>query len=369
MAKQGFSDLFLRSLPLPEKGQRAYWDDKLPSFGIRVSQGGSKTFILNRNNTFVTIGRYGILSLSEARAEAKRLLAEFTLGKVRPHAIVYPQAVKLFIEDKARSRRKNTYQDYQWFLGRLSFTGQLSDITHDDITRALKRIKSPSTYDHVLVAARILFNWAMRRRYITHNPTFGLSPHGTPTRTRVLSDIELKSIWEASAYLGPFGLIVRLLILTGQRRGEIAALKVDWLTQNTCTIPKEIAKNNREHTFPIGLFTVALIADEIKQHPTKSGLIFPARGKQTPFNGWSKSKVQLDALSGVNDWTLHDLRRTFATNMAALGVPVHVLEKLLNHVSGTISGVAAVYNRHQFMDEMRDAVDKWEARLTSLLKT
>jgi integrase len=99
-----------------------------------------------------------------------------------------------------------------------------------------------------------------------------------------------------------------------------------------------------------------------------SELIFPARGKpSTPFNGWSKAKAQLDQLSGVHNWTLHDLRRSYATNMARLGVPLHVIERLLNHVSGSFGGIVSVYRKHQYMDEMREAVHKYENWLKNLL--
>src|SRR5438874_998678 len=104
MAKAAFSDVFLRSIQAPPKGQFCVWDEKLPSFGIRVSQGGSKTFILNRGNNFITIGRFGVLKLAEAREEAKKLLAEFTLGKIRPQNITYDQAAQLFLDEKRKSR-------------------------------------------------------------------------------------------------------------------------------------------------------------------------------------------------------------------------------------------------------------------------
>jgi integrase len=96
-----------------------------------------------------------------------------------------------------------------------------------------------------------------------------------------------------------------------------------------------------------------------------SGTLFPARGTNSskPFSGWSKSKAALDKLSAVSDWTLHDLRRTFATRLAELGVAPHVIERLLNHVTGTVSGVAAVYNRASYLAEMRAAIEVWEAYL------
>jgi integrase len=157
-----------------------------------------------------------------------------------------------------------------------------------------------------------------------------------------------------------------LLILTGQRRGEIAALKRAWVDHEKITLPAVLTKNGREHVLPIG----ARAQRVIRLAGSGPGLLFPARGlPNTPFSGWSKSKKALDRISGVKDWTLHDLRRTFSSGLAALGTPLHVTEKLLNHVSGSISGVAAIYNRHTYMDEMRSAITAWETRLESLLAT
>lgn len=361
MPKIAFSDVGLRGLAPPAKGQFEVWDNKLPAFGLRVSQGGTKTFILRRNNSRITLGRFGIITLSEARTAAKRVLAEFTLGRSRPHSVTYPYAIQQFIEDKKRSRRANTYEGYEWLLNHFPFKGQLNDIAAADISRALGSIKSPSTHNHALVALRIFFNWAIKRRYVSDNPTFGLSPHSTTSRSRVLTDSELRSVWGASAKLGQYGSIVRLLILSGQRRGEIAALRTDWFEEDACTLPKDVCKNSREHTFPIG----AMAAEILNTLPS-SGLLFPARGKDTCFNGWSKSKTQLDKETGVTNWTLHDIRRTFATIHARIGTPIHVTEKLLNHVSGSHGGIVSVYQRHTWLPEMRRAVSNYEAHLREL---
>jgi integrase len=359
MTKIALSDALLRSIT-PSVGQRCYWDTKLPAFGVRVSQGGSKTFVLNRANSLITIGRFPILTLAEARAEAKRLLAEFTLGKSRPQPTTYSQAVELFLSDKKKSRRAITVQSYERLLKRLRFTNPVANITHAEAAHQLARIKRPSQYNHALVALRIFFNWTIKRRMRSDNPTFGLSTNATVSRSRVLSDEELKKVWEASDQCGQFGTIVKLLILTGQRRTEIASLQSSWLRDDSLTLPAQITKNKRDHTVPLALMARQLL-------PPKDGLLFPARGRNVPFNGWSKGKTALDKLSGVTTWTLHDLRRTFATHIAGLGVAPHVIERLLNHATGAISGVAAIYNRYSFMDEMRAAIVLWEKRLRALI--
>jgi integrase len=159
-----------------------------------------------------------------------------------------------------------------------------------------------------------------------------------------------------------FAAIVQLLVLTGQRRGEIAALRADYISNDLCTLPATLTKNKREHAFPIGTAASSILSTPLAG--SSNGLLFPARGQPSrPFNGWSKSKVALDKLSGVSDWTLHDLRRTFATRLAELGVAPHVIERLLNHVTGTVSGVAAVYNRASYIAEMRAAIELWERYL------
>ena len=374
MPNTHFSDRGLQSIQPPPKGQLDYWDTSLPSFGCRVSQGGSKTFILKRDNRRITIGRFPIISLSQARVEAKRLLAEFTLGRIRPQSLTFAQASELFIEDKRRTRRPSTVDEYKRLLERMPFKGQISEINHEEVTHRLKKFESPSEQTHLLVALKIFFNWCLKRRYVTENPVFGLSPKASPTRSRVLTDAELKSIWKAcdeptDEMPAAFPIIVKLLILTGQRRGEIAALQTSWIQKDQITLPPSATKNSRESTIPISALTASTLQRSSRSTSSTSEptLLFPARGtKDKPFNGWSKSKAALDKLAGVQDWTVHDLRRTFSTRLAELGTAPHIIERLLNHVSGTISGVAAVYNRHHFMPEMRKAVEQYEQSLLKL---
>ena len=158
--------------------------------------------------------------------------------------------------------------------------------------------------------------------------------------------------------------MVLLLILTGQRRGEIAGLRRAWIKDGWITFPIGFTKNKREHRIPLGNF-----AKEIVESVNgKTELLFPARGRtEVPFSGWSKSKQEFDKVLGFTDYTLHDLRRTFSSNLAKLAVPIHVTEKLLNHVSGTVLGVAAVYNRHSYAHEMHDAMTTYEKYLQKLI--
>ncbi len=158
-----------------------------------------------------------------------------------------------------------------------------------------------------------------------------------------------------------------MLIRTGMRRGEVANLEWSFIddTDNVLVLPADLVKNNRTHSIPVG----EGLAKTLASIPRINRYLFPSsHEKATVFNGWGKAKERFDQeLEGVLAYTLHDLRRTFATTHARIGTPIHVTEKLLNHVSGTISGVAAVYNRHTYLEEMRKAVTAYDEYLAKLI--
>ncbi len=368
------TDISIKQLPLPERGQRSYYDT-LPGFGVRVSQGGARTFfLLFGNGKRHTIGRYPIVSLVEARSEAKRLLAERTLGKIRPTSVAFNKGYELFLAACEQRNKPRTVSDYRRILRRHVDFGRklLSDITPQDVAARIDRIRhTPAEAVHAHVTAKVFFNWARRCHYIERSPLEGtLPPARTIARERVLNDQELATVFRTALdHDDTYCSIVALLILTGCRRGEIASLRWEYIDSDSqlITLPSSITKNGRNHTFPYGIFATQIF----ERVPRLGDYLFPAsrstaRGKPTTvFNSWGKAKDDFEKRCGV-DFRLHDLRRTFATNLAALGTPVQVTEKLLNHVTGTISGVAAIYNRYTYLDEMRATIDAWEAKLQIL---
>jgi integrase len=370
------TELALRSIAPPAAGTITVWDGATKNFGCRVSAAGTKSFIvLVGSGKRRTIGRYPIISLAEARAEAKRILAEKTLGHTFERSIPFDDALRQFLDHCAETKRPLTTRDYTRLLtNHFPFARtQLGDITPKEILRRIDRLRAtPTEQSHALVALKVFMSWCVKRHMLARSPCEGMAARKTRVRERVLSDDELKKVFRAAIEgEDTFARIVAVLILTGQRRGETAALKWEYVStqERTITLPSAITKNKRPHTFPYGALTAAVL----EKTPRISDFVFPAsrehvRGKPTAFfNGWGKCKDSLDRASGVSDWTLHDLRRTFATNMAALGVRIEVTEKLLNHVSGTFGGIVGVYQRHSYMDEMRTAVTSWEARLSALL--
>jgi integrase len=374
MARAHLTEIVIRAIQPPLNGQVTYWDTTTRAFGVRLSKGGTRTWVVMRGRTrqLETIGHYPDMPLANARAEAKRRLAERRQPRVSDHS--FASALDLFVAMHCAKRNKPSTAKETERLLRKHFlpkfrSRSLADTTHEQIADIIDHITN-ATANHAFAAIRTFFRWCVRRRFIPHSPCDGMvMPDRPVVRDRVLTDPELVSIWRAAERYGyPFGTIVQLLILTGQRRSEIAMLKWEYINQEhrIITLPSEIVKNNRRHTFPYG----ALVAHILDCIPGRTGFLFPARGSDNrPFSGWASSKANLETLPPIRPWTLHDLRRTFATNLAALKFPPYVTEKLLNHVTGTISGVAAIYNRFQYSDEMRAAIEAWEARLTFLLES
>jgi integrase len=372
------TDLTLRNLKPVEGRQVIYLDRTLKGFGVRISEKGAMSFVLTygADRKRVKIGDVGIIKLTEARAEARRILAERTLGKDIPPSMTVEAALAVFLADAEKRTKSRTTRDYTRLLRRhlaKLFRASLADVSARDLAHIQDRLgDTPSEAAHALVAIKVFFNWCVRRGYVAISPCARLTAAKSPSRDRVLNDAELKLVYDqALTFPFPFGAIVRLLILTGQRRSEIGLLRWEWIDadKRTISLPPEITKNNRPHTFPYG----QMVTDILDTVPRSDGYVFPAAREHVKgravrtINGWSNSKKAFDKLALIAPWTLHDLRRTFATNLAALGTPIHVTEKLLNHVSGTTGGLVAVYQRHAYMDEMRAAVFAWEKRLSELL--
>jgi integrase len=184
-------------------------------------------------------------------------------------------------------------------------------------------------------------------------------------RDRVLDDFELAQVLLAARTIGgPYGGIVELLALTGQRREEVACLSWDEidLAQKVWTIPKARTKNAKAHIVHLSAQALAALTRADRNGP----LVFTVTGTKS-FQDFSHAKRRIDQLSGVTAWRLHDLRRTCVSGMARLGVAPHIADKILNHQAGTISGVAAVYQRHDFLAERRAALDAWGAHLDRIL--
>lgn len=387
MKKSALTDFMIRNIARPDQGQIEFWDTRIAGFGVRVSHGGSKAFVLlyrfNGRPRRMTLGRYPTLSLADARSMAHVASRAVALGidpgmekiKARrtPAINDFDAFVTFYIETYARPKNRSANETLR--LLRKEFVSAwgsrpIGEIERHDVTAVLDRIMRAgnlTTANRSLAAIRKLFNWAVERGVLEQSPCAAIrSPAKTATRDRVLADDELAAILKAAIAIGyPYGSVVQLLALTAQRRGEIVNMR--WpeinLDQALWSIPAEHTKSGRAHIVPLSVNAVQLVTSLPMVSRT---FVFPALGREAPIAGFSKWKRDLDVRAAVGNWRIHDLRRTAASGMARLGVSPHVIERVLNHTSGTLGGVAGVYNRFGYLPEMRTALEEWARHVASL---
>ena len=350
----------------------------------------------NRTRKY-TIGSYPAVGLVGARKLARDALEKVAGGidpyeikkaaRVPPDRDLVEKVVDLFIERHAkpntrpataaeteRSLRREVVE--RWRGRRLSTIGR-ADV-HEMLDEIVDR-GSPIAANRLLATFRKCCGWAVERGLIEVSPCDGVkAPAVGKSRDRVLSDDELRRIWLACGRLDyPFGPLVKLLIVTAQRRDEVAGItwgEVD-VAARLWTLPRGRAKNDKEHAVPLSSVALSLINGLPRLEQGRGdgpGFLFSTTGT-THVTGFSKAKIALDKLVAADGgeplapWTFHDLRRTAATGLARLGVNLPVIERILNHVSGSFGGVAGVYNRHSFGDEMRLGLDAWGGHVERLV--
>ena len=363
------TDVTVRSLKPVVGKQIKVWDTKTPGFGVRIND-RTKSFIVmyGRERQLKVLGRYPDTSLSEARRKALVLLG------TRPSLATAPpfhEALEYFLEVHGATLKPRSKREIERTLRRhfepAFKTRTLDRITHSEVASIIDAIvEKPGEALHAFKDIRTFFRWTVPR-YLPHSPIEGMKPPVKYTpRKRVLNASELKALWDAVPFY-PFGTIIKLLLLTGQRWGEIVSLRREYVDESQKIITLPETKNGRTHVFPYGNMVVDIL--ETVPRFKASTLLFPGRDKQKPWNGAGKSKWELDKDLKLDPWIIHDLRRTFATIHASIGTPIHITERLLNHVSGTQAGIVSVYQRHEYLPEMRKAVDAFEAHLTSILRS
>ena len=234
---------------------------------------------------------------------------------------------------------------------------------------------SPVTANRVLAVLRKFYNWSLERGVVTASPVDRIkAPTVENSRDRVLSNDEIRLVWQAFERIGwPFGAVGQLLLLTGARRTEVAASRWSEIdtTARSWTIAAERSKNGIAHTIPLSDKALEILA-ALPHIASKPGFVFSTNGR-VPVRGFSLAKKYVDAAivtangAPIAPWTFHDLRRSTASGMAELGIAPHVVEAVLNHKTGTIKGVAKVYNRYSYATEKRQALDAWSRRLAAIV--
>jgi integrase len=361
------------------------FDDEQRGLGVRVTAGGGKTYLaqytFHGQKRRIPLGSCRAVSLAKARdagelakgtdpsAERKKASAE-ARRKAAHEALTLStlledwQALHLasmrprYAAEAVRALRKALWR----YLDLPA--AALDRVTAVKALDAIARQGAPAMAAQTAAYGKAAYGWAVKRGSLSVNPFVNLPVAPTVKRDRVLADDELAPIWRATDGTGAFDSIVRLLILSGQRREEAAGITWAEVSDDfsTWTIPARRAKNGATHIVPLS----AQAQDLLRSLPQFGELVFP--GLRGPFNGWSKAKAALDAKSGVKNWRLHDLRRTAATGLQRLGVRLEVTEQVLNHVSGSRAGIVGVYQRHDFANEKRAALEAWGSHVEAIVE-
>lgn len=394
----------------PTAARREIPDGLLPGLYLVVQPSGAKSFAVRYRHAGaprkLTLGSHPAIDLAGARALGGRALRVAAEGRdpaaekqtakgetkraaveeVRGRRDLFENVAREFIERHAmKSNRESTWRETARILGlRPDADGKLveaggdvmaawrgrkiQDITKRDVITLLDAVndRAPIMANRVLAAVRKLFNWCLARDVITASPCRMVEPPAPEhSRERILTDDEMRRLWVATNAEGwPFGPLVKMLLLTGQRLGEVSGMRWDEidLEAKSWVLPGARVKNGNKHEVPLSDMAVEILS-ALPRIKTSKGFVFTTT-RNVAVSGFSRAKDRLDAAitgdgDAIDHWTFHDLRRTMASGMARIGIQLPVIEKVLNHTSGTFRGVVGVYQRHSFADEKRAALQAW----------
>jgi integrase len=360
--------------PPPGKNDAIFFDDSVHGLGLRAHSGGKRSWIfqfkIGSKQRRITFGTSPSMSLAAAQKTAAELHAQVLLGNDpaaaksdgrRRAADTMEAVLRLYLPEKRQGLAPGSYVATERHL--LTYAKPLhglgvASITRRDIGTLLAEIAASSgnpSANFARASLSAFFAWCMMRGLIDQNPVIGTMIAKMEPRTRVLSLPELAAVWKACNE-DAYGAIVRLLILTGQRREEIGGSRLEEVGEEVIALPAGRAKNRRAHIIPLSSPAQEILSGR-NEYRSGSAFVFG----QKPFTSWSRGKALLDTELGnkLAPWTLHDLRRSVATGMAELGIAPHIVEAVLNHVSGHKAGIAGVYNRAAYEKEKRVALATW----------
>lgn len=389
MAHQRITSTVVERSKAPASGRIEYWDDLLPGFVLRITASNVRTYgVMTRvhgRRIRITLGKHPLLSLKDARQKAREALEKASNGEDprqsnhSPDQAGFESVAGLFLKRYAGPKvRESTAKEYARLLDREVIPvwrdRDIQTIRKADVIMLVEGIVdrgAPYVANRTLAVIRKLFRWAVQRDLLEVSPASDVAaPHGEEQRDRVLDSDELRAVWEATGTLTPaYRDYMRTLILTGQRSGEVRTMKwrdVDLDGALWC-IPAAANKPGRVHTVPL----TPAVVEILKGIPDQgSEYVFTINGKK-PVNGLSKVKATIEetmaaaargeaagqsTMPPMNNWRLHDLRRSAATGMARCGVSRIVITRVLNHAD---TGVTAIYERHTYDHEKRGALTAW----------
>jgi integrase len=394
---EGFVKLTTASIrtiaPVPPKTDVIEFDDTVPGFGVRARAGGSKVYVvqyaIGEKTRRMSLGKVELQGVDKAREKAKDILAAVRLGKDpagekqrdRTTATdTFKAIADRFLAFQKTQLRPRSYDDVERHLmmhGKSLHGLLLTKIQRQDIASVISAVRAKGaevTANRVRATLSSFFSWAISEGLTEHSPVTGTKRTEEQSRERVLSFDELRLIWNALED-DHFGSIIKLLALTGQRAAEISGLKWSEVHGDAFTLPPDRTKNAIEHSVPLSEPARAIIAVQPRRQGSDGKVRDYIFGYgDGPFSGWTGSRKLLNAriekITGkpLPHWTPHDLRRSFATHASKLGIQPHVIEAILNHISGFRAGVAGIYNRNPYDAEKRTALATWADHLLAIVE-
>jgi integrase len=355
-----------------------YWDEQLPNFGLRVHASGARSWVIQyrAKGTTRRMTMNFVLPLEKARRQARVLLGAVAVGRdplqeERAEAARAANTLEAVAEEYLRREGKKlrSLKRRRALFERLIFPAlgarPIADIRRRDIVALLDDVdetNGPVMADHCWMVLRRLFSWHALRDEDFRTPLVrGMRGRHAAKRDRTLSDDEIRALWGATSEGKLFDRFVRFVLLTAVRRSEAAGMKRAELTNGTWTVPASRMKGGAEHVIPLSSDAQRLLAELPVIGSTD--LLFTHDGKKA-IAGFSKAKADLDARSGISNWTLHDLRRTARSLMSRGGVPSDHAERALAHALG---GIRGVYDRHAFFNEKQHAFDVLAAQVRAIV--
>ena len=373
----------LATLHLPRgRSDITHFDSDIGGFGIRIRQSGARSWVFQYDfagrTKRITLGKVSAIDVAKARAIASELHAKVRLGqdpaaaKAENHARAaetFGAAVQPYLQwQRARVRPSTLRHLERHLLVNLAPLHSLpiNSVDRRAIAAQLARMNgSPVQANRTRSTLTGFLNWAMREGLIDSNPALATNKYPERSRDRVLTNDELRTLWLALPE-GDFGEILKILILTGAREREIADLHWDEidLEKGTIELPPDRTKNRRRHVIPMSRAVRAILKG---REQNGSDFVFGTSGS-SGFSGWSRCRERLDEAIKIPAWTIHDLRRSAATHMAEIGIQPHIIEAVLNHVSGHKGGVAGIYNRAAYEAEKATALNRWAAHVAAIVE-
>jgi integrase len=371
LVQQSLTELTIRKAKPADKRYDLF-DASARGLGLRVAISGTKSwFIMRRFNgrmLRITFGRYPEISLANARLKVPEVLREMADGRTQGQRKT--DLFKIVLEEwlkKDQAKNKSVHQvKMAMYLHALPALGNMSvtSITKRDVNKMIDKVVdagSPVAANRILAYTKRFFSWCKERDILDQSPVEAIKlPSKENDRDRVLNLGEIKSFWISCDKMGyPWGPVFQLLLLTGARLKEIS--QASWseisISDRTLDLPGSRTKNERAHQIQLSVQTLKILLSLPKVEG--QDFLFSTNGK-TPVSGFSKVKKRLDILCGVANWRFHDLRRSFATHSSEkLSVSPVIVDKILNHRTGQVRGVTAVYQRGEYLAERREALQKW----------